>query len=118
MEITNIHIGSKDGTTRLIEYNNLTEADSSPQAVELVEFADRSVQVVGTFNGGTVAIQGSNNGVDWATLTDPQGNSLSVTSARLEQIQELTRYIRPSLTGTGMDIDVFFLVRRASSIRN
>lgn len=61
--------------------------------------SDRSVQVTGTFGaGGTIVIEGSNDGTNYKTLTDPQGNSLSFTSASLEQVQELTRYIRPRVT--------------------
>ena len=61
--------------------------------------SDRSVQVSGTFGtGGTVVIEGSNNGSTYSTLTDPQGNALSFTSANIEAVQELTRYIRPRVT--------------------
>jgi hypothetical protein len=61
--------------------------------------ADRSVQVTGTFGaGGTVVLEGSNDGTNYRTLTDPQGNALSFTSAGLEAIQEITRYVRPRVT--------------------
>lgn len=118
MQINRTNIGAKDGTSVLIEYNALTEVQTDPEAIELVEYADRSVQVVGTFNGGTLTVEGSNDGTNWVVLTDPQGNNLTITAARLEQIQELTRFIRPRVSaGTGVDLDVFFVLRRASSIR-
>lgn len=61
--------------------------------------SDRSVQIQGTFGaGGTVLIEGSNDGTNYYTLTDPQGNALSVTSAKIEGISELTRYIRPRVS--------------------
>lgn len=114
----NEQIGRSDGTAKLITYTALVEGDTNPLPFEEVEYADRSVQVVGTFNGGTVTIEGSNNGIDWQALTDPQGNNLSITAARIEQIQELTRFVRPRVTaGTGVSVNVFFVVRRASSIR-
>jgi hypothetical protein len=63
------------------------------------KYADRSVQVSGTFGaGGTVVVQGSNNGTNYHTLTDPQGNALSFTAAGLEQITEVVKFIRPSVT--------------------
>lgn len=69
------------------------------QAVPLAEWADRSVQVSGTFgSGGTVAIQGSNDGTNYYTLNDPLGNAVSKTSAGLSQILELTRWIQPALS--------------------
>lgn len=69
----------------------------------LAQYADRSVQVVGTFGaGGTVAIKGSNDGVNFITLTDPQGNPLSFTSSGLEAITEMVAFVRPEvLAGDG-----------------
>lgn len=61
---------------------------------------DRSVQVTGNFSGNaTLYWEGSNNvfeqSPDWFTLTDPQGNPLSFATARLEQVTEYTRWVRP-----------------------
>ena len=68
--------------------------DGAP--VELSFLSDRSVQVVGTFGvGGAVVIEGSNDGVNYATLTDPQGNALSVSAAKIESVMEVVRFIRP-----------------------
>lgn len=118
LTITQQSIGSGDGSAKLVVYDNLTTADTSPAAFEWVEWADRSVQVIGTFNGGTVTIEGSNDGATWAALTDPQGNAMTFTATKIEQVSEVTRYVRPRITaGTGMDIDVFFVLRRASSMR-
>lgn len=71
--------------------------DGSP--IELAMFADRSVQVTGTFGaGGSVRIEGSINGTDYAPLTDPQGNALDINTAKIEAISEVVRYIRPRVT--------------------
>jgi hypothetical protein len=68
-------------------------------AIELANFADRSVQVTGTFGtGGNVRIEGSLDGVNYAPLTDPQGNNLDINTAKIEAITELVRYIRPRVT--------------------
>ena len=78
-------------------------------------WSDRSVQVTGTFgSGGNVKIQGSNEGTTWAILTDPQGNDLDIAAAKIEQITEITRYIRPFISaGDGAtDLDVTILVAR------
>jgi len=68
-------------------------------AIQMCGAADRSVQITGTFNSATVVIQGSNDGTNYVTLTDPQGNAISKTSAGIEQVEELTRYIKPSSSG-------------------
>ena len=80
------------------------------------EYPDRSVQVSGTFGaGGTVVIEGSNNGTNWITLTDQLGTALSFTGADIAPIMEVTRYIRPRVTaGDGTTaIVVTMLLRRA-----
>lgn len=67
--------------------------------LELANFADRSVQVTGTFGaGGSVRIEGSIDGVNYAPLTDPQGNALDIMAAKIEAISEVVRYIRPRVT--------------------
>lgn len=91
--------------------------DGSP--LEIPGWADRSVQVLGTLGtGGSVRIEGSNvaspGASDWATLTDPQGNALDITSLKIESITELTRWIRPRVTaGDGTtSLTVHLLARR------
>ena len=57
LAITNTNIGSGDGSARLVTYDNLDELDTTPGPIALPEWADRSVQVTGTFNGGTLVRQ-------------------------------------------------------------
>jgi hypothetical protein len=76
----------------------------------LLKASDKSVQVAGTFAGATVTIQGSNDGSNWSTLSDPQGLSLSFTSPGLKTVLEHTRYIRPVSSGgagTNLTISMF-----------
>lgn len=82
--------------------------------VEMGTYPDRSVQVLGSFTGGLeITIQGSNDGgTTWATLTDPQGNALVFTAARIEAITELVHQVRPLATagagGGDADVHIFF----------
>jgi hypothetical protein len=118
LTVTSTNIGTQDGSVKKIVYDNLDELDTDPASINLPEWADRSVQIVGTFNGGTVVVEGSNDGVTWATLNDPQGNALSFTTSKIEQILEVVLYTRPRVTaGTGVDVDVHFLLRRTSGMR-
>jgi hypothetical protein len=58
-------------------------------------FADRAIQVGGTFGaGGTVVIEGSIDGTNYVTLTDPQGNAISKTAAAIEEIASLAEEIQ------------------------
>jgi hypothetical protein len=76
----------------------LAQGDSG-QALPHSQYSDKSVQVFGTFGGASVAVEGSNNGTVWATLTDPQGNDLLITAAKIEMVTEATAFIRPRVVG-------------------
>jgi hypothetical protein len=96
-------------------YTWVLENGDTGVPVEMPGFADRSVQVEGTFgSGGNLRIQGSNNGTKYLPLTDPQGNDLNITTAKIEQVTEVVRWIRPNVTaGDGTtSLTVILLVRR------
>jgi hypothetical protein len=86
-----------------------TNADGAAWAVQ--DFRDISIQVQGTFGtGGTLTWEGTNEATpaNWFALTDPQGNALAITGAKVEQVMENTRWMRPRVTaGDGTtDLDV------------
>ena len=81
--------------------DNLDDGDGA------VAFADKTVQVDGTFGTGTVTIEGSNDGVSFFGLKDPNGTAISFTAAGMAAILENPRYIKPVITGaTGASINV------------
>lgn len=111
--ITNLRTADDNG--HLVVWAALTTTNDTGVASEMWGQADRSVQISGTFgSGGTVVIEGSNDGTNYVTLTDPQGNAISKTSASIEQIEEITRYIRPKVSaGDGTtSITVTMLMRQ------
>lgn len=81
---------------------------------------DRSVQVQGTFGvGGTVVLEGSNDGTNYHTLRDPLGNNLSFTAAGLKAVMEAVRYVRPRVTagdGTTSITVTLLAMRRAQNL--
>lgn len=88
----------KDRGCYVVQWTTLANGDDGTP-MEMPGAADRSVQFTGTFgSGGTIQIEGSNDGSNYNVLTDPQGNNISKTSASIEQVVELTRYIRPRVT--------------------
>lgn len=99
----------------LVSWSGLTFASTDDgDPVELCAYADRSVQVTGTFGaGGSVRIEGSMDGSTYHVLTDPQGNALDITTAKVETITEVCRFIRPRVTaGDGTtDLAVRILFR-------
>jgi hypothetical protein len=77
-------------------------------------YSDRSVQVVGTVGtGGNCRIEGSNDGVNWSPLSDPQGDALNLTGG-LTAVTEISRFIRPNVTaGDGAtDFTVILIGKR------
>lgn len=82
----------------MTEWSGLTNGDDGEPS-NLFGAADRSVQVTGTFGvGGSLRIEGSNDGTNYAVLTDPQGNDLDIIEAKIEAVTENVRYIRPRVT--------------------
>lgn len=82
--------------------------------VDLTQFSDRSVQIAGTLGaGGTIKIEGSNDGVTYYTLNDAFGNALSLTALSLKSVAEITTWIRPRASaGDGTTAIVVTLITR------
>jgi hypothetical protein len=82
----------------LSQWANMGANDDGAPAINS-QYTDRSFQVAGTFGGATVVIEGTNDGTNWATLTDPQGNNLSFIGPKIEMVAEASWKIRPKVTG-------------------
>lgn len=106
---------SGDGKVRKITWKNLTTTNADGAPAVWVAWADRSIQFTGTFGtGGTIKLQGSNDGTNWIDLTDPQGNAISKTAAALEAVLEVAQYVRPYVSaGDGTtDLTATLLMRK------
>lgn len=68
------------------------------------------VQFIGTF-GGTIVMQGSNDGTNWFTLSDLQGNAVSTSSAGAFEVSTSAAFIRPSPGASVSDVDVLVCMR-------
>lgn len=97
-----------------VTWANVTENDTCG-LMECGDFADRSVQFVGTFGGATARLQGSNDGTNFVDMTDPQGNAISKSAASLEAITEQTYALKPTFSGgSGQSVTVTVVGRRAT----
>lgn len=82
----------------LVTWSGLLNGDTGAE-VNLSDFPDRTVQILGVFGvGGSVSFEGSNNGTDWLVLTDPQGNAIIKTGAAMEFVTETPLFVRPRVT--------------------
>lgn len=91
----------------------LTQADAVGSPVTAHEYADRTMQMTGTFGTATFVLEGANVAT-YTTLTDPQGNGISKTAAAIEQVLEVPRYTRPNSSGAtgGESVTVTLFCRR------
>lgn len=81
-----------------VSWSDLANTDTGTPLENPASFI-RSVQISGTFGvGGSVSIEGSNDGVNWLTLTNPRGVALTFTSPRIETIEQVVRFVRPNVT--------------------
>lgn len=89
-------------------------------AIGFAEWADRSVQMSGTWNGATVTWEGSNDGgTTWLPLTDPQGNALTKTADNLEAVTEISELARPRVTsGAVTAVTISAILRRQQPLRS
>ena len=91
------------GGIKIVVWSGLLNGDDGTPFI-CAQFADKSIQVTGTFGvNGTITIEGTNFEISpvYATLNDPQGNPLTITIAKIEQILENTYQVRPTATGDG-----------------
>ncbi len=112
--LTEISISSPSAI-RLFKWAGMQNGDDGTP-LYLPKHSDKSIQVKGTFGaGGNCRIEGSNmdSSFTWATLNDPQGNPLDITTAKIEAILENTYVLRPRITaGDGTTaLDVYILVK-------
>lgn len=92
-------------------WETITATNSTGELAEFPDFPEKTVQVTGTF-GGTLTMQGSNDGTNFFTLTDVLGNNVAFTAAGAKKIHETPRYVRPS-AGVGVtDVDVTLISAR------
>lgn len=78
----------------------MTGADTGV-AVMNGNFGDKTISVIGGVWTGptTLLVEGSNDGTNFITLTDPQGNAISKTADFIETIEENPLYIRVRSSG-------------------
>lgn len=88
------------GPNVLVNTWSALAGSESGDAATAIRWQDKCVQVNGTFT--SVTIQGSNDGVNWGTLSDAQGVDLVITVVgEVRTILENPLFIRPTSVGAG-----------------
>lgn len=101
------------GTSR-IQWPLMGNGDTGTPAI-LPQKADMSVQVTGTpGSGGSVSVEGSNDGTNWVIVKDRAGTpaAVTLTSAGLIAFTGPYQYIRPHVTAgdvtTSLTVTILF----------
>ena len=75
-------------------------------------FANRSVQIEGTFGGATFGLQGSNDGTNYRNLNNLQNTAITTISAgAVLGVAELPAFIQPTISGgAGTSVTITLLL--------
>lgn len=106
----------RDGS--VLKYTWVLTGTDDGAPIPFAQWSDRSVQFVGTWGGGTVVFEGSNNGgTTYATLNDAQANAITKTADALEQVVEITELARPRPTVSVTTVTISLIARRQQPMR-
>lgn len=95
---------------RVRQWQNLAPSDVG-DPINLARFSDKTVQVFGTFGvGGTVVLEGSINGTNWAPLKNVFNGDISFTDDAIATITEVPAYIRPRVSAGDGSTSITILV--------
>lgn len=93
-----------DGNANIarVVWTGLANGDTG-DPVKMGDWADRTVQITGTFGtGGSINLEGScdkeTESPTYFILTDPQGSAITKTAAAAEVFEESPLIIRPNVT--------------------
>ena len=88
--------GELNQTTKTVIWSNVTGGDEG-QPIDLSNYPDKTIQVIGPTFSGAVTIEGSNDETNYATLTDNIGLPLSFTAVAMKYITENPKLIKPAV---------------------
>lgn len=83
----------------LVTWDAMTTGDVGG-GIPIAFAADLTGQVTGTFGGGTITWQGSNDNTNWHPMTQRGGTgNMAFTAAAVHTANENPAFIRPAVTG-------------------
>lgn len=105
-----------DDAVRVLTWTPLAASGDVGDAQTLPAYSEKTFTVTGTFAGSaSCTIQGSNDGTNWVTLNNKQGNALTFTAAGIGTSQDRPLFVRPTLTaGTAATITIICAAHKFS----
>lgn len=94
-------------------WTGITEADTGSAITVPREVEGVTIQTTGDFTtSGAVTLEGSNNGTDYATLKDPGGTDIVMTTTAIWRLESIPLFIRPRATaGSAVSMNVVLAAR-------
>lgn len=108
------HVSSSPGVNIQKFFWETLTSDDTATGVQVNGRVNGSIQVTGDFGTNAVcALQGTNDGTNWADLSDLAGTAISLSAAGIQVFQDINVLsIRPNVTaGTAEDLDVTVILR-------
>jgi hypothetical protein len=85
--------------TITLQWGPMANGDVGTTPMDVSVYSDVSFQATGTFGvGGSVAVEGSNDGTNFAALHNAQGTTIAITSAGISAVLEAVAKSRPHVT--------------------
>ena len=125
IQYTQAMIGKQDGTNFILTWATVTSADWC-QPASFPDCNDKSIQALGTFDSGSVALKGANDGnltngnlTNGVVLRDPSHTTIAITSAGLQAVLENTLFFQPVISGGGgnQSLTIEMLVHQTQPLR-
>ena len=109
------------------------DGDDSGQAMDLSGYPDKTVQVMGTFDSGTMTLYGSNDPAvltdraagtlfgsktaEWIVSQDTLGNNIAKTAAGGDVVLDDYRFYCPVITGGGGSTNLKVIIKATRASR-
>jgi hypothetical protein len=95
-----------------VTWGPFTETDTLVP-VSRPEFCERTIQAIGTFGSANLGLNGSNDGTNFALISNRQGTTMSFTAPGINTTQDRPVWVVPKVvSGTGASITVVMLAHR------
>jgi len=77
----------------------LLNGDSGNPAAVLTRGIGYTIQATGTFGaGGSVALHGSNDGVNYLAMDDAGGTTIAMTTTKIWRMANMPKFVKPVVT--------------------
>jgi hypothetical protein len=105
---------TRDGAVITFTWGPFTNNTDVGTAMGHAEYSYRTYIVTGDFaSGGSVVLEGSNDGTNWVALTNRQGTAMVFTAPGMNTSQDMPMFARPRMTaGTSTGITIIAACHR------